>query len=563
MADKTIGGDRFSRILQLAQQHSLDEDGLAECESVIRKIEKDLNLLEFKYTRALRDKHILSSLLTKTSEDLKQSLDLEKKFIAIMSHEIRTPLNSIIGFLDLIRSTELTVEQGRFLRNAHLSANHLMSLISDILDLSKIEAAQLEMHEEQVVLEDLLLDSLSMVASRVKKEVELVRNIVELDYLVIGDPVRIKQVFVNLLGNAIKFTHSGYIKLSIISTEDFGSDRVRIDFCVEDTGIGIPADRIDSVFESFRQGHSSSYGGTGLGLYLSRSIARMMGGDITVESTEGRGSCFFVHLVLKKGARKEHMFHFRQKSIVVAGDRTMARDGILTYFREQGAIIHEIDVKNSADVIGFCTTSGPVNVLIANLDKLGDTALSLATLLKDAYPSMTVIGITSDKDQADIGKFDAILVKPLTYYKLARKINSLLVRTQESQGASRFQDMKVLVAEDVEVNIILAENMFDMYFGIHVDIARDGVEALEKATSKPYDLIFMDIQMPEMDGIEATKAIRERGITIPIAAMTADAFSDSVDRAFAAGMNDYITKPIRKEHLLKILEKVAHRDATG
>jgi two-component system, sensor histidine kinase and response regulator len=536
----------------------MSDEARAELAGLVKQVERELSLLDFKHNRALRDKHVLSSLLTNTSEDLKQSLDLEKRFIASMSHEIRTPLNSIIGFLDLLGATPINDEQSGFLRSAQVSADHLISLISDILDLSKIEAAQLEVQEEEVAIEDLLLESLAVVANRAKEGVRVVHDVVELDYFVLADPVRIKQIFINLLGNAVKFTTAGRIRLSTLGAEPVGPDKVRLTFGVEDTGIGIPADRIGSIFDSFRQGHGSSYGGSGLGLYLSRSMARMMGGDITVQSTEGVGSRFFVHVVLKKGNKKGNKFVFGQKRIMIA-DRALSGDTIPANLREQGAVVIETEFAKAIDVIKACgSTEWPVDVLVVDVDALGRSAHDLAALLKDAYPSMLIIGTTETKERRCSGPFDGFLGRPCTYYRLAKLMNELIERSMETEETTRFREMKVLIAEDVEVNILLAESMFEKYFGIRVDIARDGIEAVRKVVENPYDVVFMDIQMPNMDGIAAAQAIREKGIMVPMAAMTADAFSDSVERAQAAGMDHYVTKPIKREHLVRILEKV-HR----
>jgi signal transduction histidine kinase len=281
--------NRITRINHLTAQGSLSEKDKAEIRSLLRQAEKEWEIVEFKYNRAMKDKHVLSSLLTKTSEDLKQSLEAEKKFIASMSHEIRTPLNSIIGFVDLLKTTQLTDEQRDYLNNALVSADHLTALISNILDVSKIEAGQMEAIEEEFSLEDVLMECLIIISSRVKKGVELLHELPECDFFVIGDPVHIKQVFVNLLGNAAKFTKEGHIKLSLSKFEDVDGDSVKFTLRVKDTGLGIPRTHTKSIFSPFTQVHDSKSGGTGLGLYLSNCFIKMMGGEIEVESTYGIG----------------------------------------------------------------------------------------------------------------------------------------------------------------------------------------------------------------------------------------------------------------------------------
>jgi signal transduction histidine kinase/CheY-like chemotaxis protein len=547
---------KLARIADIAARHGFGEEDAKEIVSLIRQIERETNLLEFKYNRVMRDKHVVSSLLTKTSEDLKQALESEKKFVASISHEIRTPLNSIIGFVDLLKTTKLSGEQKAFLGNALASADHLMSLINDILDLSKIEAGQLEAHEEEIFIEDILMESISMVATRVKDGVRILYDVPELDYLLCGDPVRIKQIFVNLLANAVKFTEKGNIKLRLIGSESVDSRKMRMTWCVEDTGIGIPADRISTIFDSFKQGHDYGYGGTGLGLYLSRSIARLMGGDITVESKVTVGSKFYVHLILSRGRSKEQKFSFHQKRIMIVGDGKSSGYSLSAKFRRQGAVVIDREFEKPLDIAKyFASTDSPIDVLVMDLDVFGNRSLSLASLLRDAYPDLVIIGTTENRGQGQGEMIDRVIARPYTYYRLAEVVNNLLVRSRADVRKSTLSHMKVLLAEDVEVNALLAKSMFEKYFDIRLDLARDGVEALEKVMKNDYDLVFMDIQMPNMDGFAAAKAIREKGIAVPIAAMTADAFSDSVELARKAGMDDYITKPIKEESIRKVLER--------
>ncbi len=388
--------------------------------------------------RAEADLKQKSEELVKVSEDLRHALESQKRFLASMSHEIRTPLNSIIGFGDILSTTSLDAHQRQLLQYTQKSADHLLSLICDVLDVSKIDAGQLDLKTESFDLRELLMECMTAISSRLNKAVEFLSDIPEMDFHVMGDPMRIKQVFLNLLGNAAKFTERGFIKLSMVVQDGIYSGTSVFKFCVEDTGRGIPADKMHHLFVPFKQMHSSKYGGTGLGLYLSRSFVRLMGGDIEVISKEGVGTKFYVSFVL-------------------------------------------------------------------------------GTIQKP-----------SKKDTAS--------------------------RRWEA-AADRFSALKVLVVEDVEINILLAQAMLQTFFSIRPDVAQNGREALEMVKKTTYDIILMDVQMPEMDGIEATQEMRKSGIKAPIIAVSANALSVDVNNSLAAGINDYITKPVKKEAIESIFEK--------
>ena len=550
---------RIARIDYLTSHDHLTEEARSEIRSLLREAEKEWALVDFKYQRALRDKQVLSSLLTKTSEDLKQSLEVEKRFIASISHEIRTPLNSIIGFIDLLKTKELTDEQKVFLRNVSLSADHLMSLISNVLDVSKIEAGQLEAREEEFSLEDVLMDCLVMVSTRVKQDVKLIHELPELDFFVVGDPVHIKQIFVNLLSNAAKFTERGYIKLSLDQFEEVDGVKVKLTVRLLDTGIGIPETHIQRIFLPFVQAHKSKYGGTGLGLYLSSSLAKMMGGNIEVESVYGKGSLFTVHMVLKRGGVKENKFAFNDTTIVLVENDEQQCFDLHQKLLMNGAAVLIPEFTRPADILNFCISAGAnANLTILSLDIFHGLSCALVSLLKDALPEMRILGMTAHAHVTCPQAMDGMLRKPFTYYQLAEFVNKLCYVSDPLPTPSSYKGMKVLLAEDVDANVELAEAMFDEYFGIHIDVARDGLEVVEKVMNKAYDIIFMDIQMPKMDGITATQTIRTKGIKTPIAAMTADVFSDSMEKARKAGMNDYVTKPIKKEQLERVLCRFAY-----
>lgn len=307
--DITSAFNDFKANLQNIEDKTLQETLGIE----LKKLQKSVDKLQFNALRAQKDKEMMSSLLKKTSDDLNASLSAEKKFLASMNHEIRTPLNAINGFIELLRKTSLNTKQREFVSNIYVSSDHLLSLINDVLDVSKIEAGQMELTESEVDLEALLMETVMLTSARVKAGVELKIEIPELDFLVNIDALRFKQIFVNLLSNAAKFTKKGFIKLSLDEIKEQADDKVWMKFCVQDSGIGIPKEKVPQLFTAFSQAHSSSHGGTGLGLYLSKSIASVMGGTISLESIEGEGSTFFIEVLLTKGIQRSEQYDFKDK----------------------------------------------------------------------------------------------------------------------------------------------------------------------------------------------------------------------------------------------------------
>ncbi|MFO0753863.1 MAG: ATP-binding protein [Thermodesulfovibrionales bacterium] len=425
------GNERETHRLHLEETVSLRT---AELEAANRRLQEELSE-RIRTAEELKGK---TEELAQTSEDLRFSLESEKRFLTIMSHEIRTPLNAVIGFTDILLTTTLDDYQSRLLSNSQKSAHHLLSLINDMLDVSKIEAGQLELKSDYFNLAELLEECLTIVSSSSARKVEWIHAVPPMDFFVRGDSLRIKQIFLNLLGNAAKFTEQGHIRLFEVSRTEAPSGGTIFLFCVEDSGVGIPRERIGSLFAPFRQVHSLNYGGTGLGLYLSRSLARMMGGDITVESSEGKGSNFYVGLTLQTAPK-------------------------------------------------------------------------------------TAPGKKEHQDEHSLKE--------------------------------RYRHLRILVAEDVEMNVLVIKELFRRFFSIEPDIARDGNEAVAMACAGRYDLIFMDIQMPHLDGIAAARAIRAAGVATPIVALSAHALSDDIESARRSGMDDYITKPVKRDNIGRMLRK--------
>ena len=485
----------------------------------------------------------------------RRSVESQKRFLASVSHEIRTPLNSVIGFVDILRSTPLTEQQRRYVDNAFISSQHLLALVSDVLDLSKVEADQLEIGDEELDLEDVLLESLVMASTRVRAEVSLEYRIADLAMLVRGDPVRLKQIFVNLLGNAAKFTEKGHIRLSLAEPEVAPDGELRLSVSVDDSGVGIASDKLEGLFAPFRQAHGARYGGTGLGLYLSRSFARRMGGDIEVASELGRGSRFTVRLALRRGGpRGCDVSLDGRAALVVSDDEELARMLEERLGGVGARVIRPAEPAVAAVLRACLDAPEPPDTIVLDLDFSGRSRC-LAGVLRELYPAARMVGLATPTDSAE-APVDALLVKPFGFHRLLR----LLAAPDVAVAAARVPDLrgiKVLVVEDVEMNIGLLQEAFQIWFGIGFVVARDGEEAVEKVRTQPFDLVLMDLQIPRLDGVAATRAIRALGIHVPIVALSANALSEDVERATAAGMDGYITKPVRRVDLERVLKRHA------
>jgi signal transduction histidine kinase/CheY-like chemotaxis protein len=481
----------------------------------------------------------------------------QRRFLATMSHEIRTPLNAVVGFVDLLREAPLGERERRFAENASLSAQHLLALVSEVLDFSKMEADQLELHVEEVDLEEVLLEAVTMVSGRVRPAVELSYLLADLDCYVLGDPLRIRQIVVNLLGNAAKFTEEGFVRLEMAAAEDFDGARVAIEVAVEDSGVGIPDDKLGQLFQPFKQAHGGAYGGTGLGLFLSRGLARLMGGDVEVSSTEGLGSRISARLVLGRG---------RPRGVpdALAGRRVLA----LTQDEELARLFDDrfrgsrtaVLTPPSADpegVVQAALDAGGIDAVVLDFETCPD-APAVAAGLRAALADTPLVGLSgaSSSDPGD-ELVDVSLPKPFSFHRLTKLLADLVVSRGGAGGAPDLaaSGMKVLVVEDVEMNVQLMRALFQSAFGFNFTVAADGLDAVEKVVHAAFDLVFMDLQLPHLDGIEATRRIRALGISVPIVALTANALAEDMDRARAAGMNGYVTKPVRRADLERELRR--------
>ncbi|MDQ3563031.1 MAG: response regulator [Pseudomonadota bacterium] len=511
---------------------------------------------------------------------------VKTEFLASMSHEIRTPLNAIIGMGELLSETPLTRVQKRYVGVFKKAGEALLALVNEILDLSKIEAGQLDLEEIPFNLRTLIEETVDIHALRAdEKNLELLCHIgTDVPAQVKGDAARLRQILLNLVGNAIKFTQKGEVVVKVSPNPDI-SDPYRLLFSVEDTGIGIPADKIDTIFDSFSQADSSTtrqYGGTGLGLTISKRLVELMGGRIRAESVEGKGSVLSFAITLgsvpEPQARiaTDAFFSLKEVRVLIIDDNSTNRLILREVLSAQGALVSE--AHGGAEGIKLfreaSRTGQDYAVVITDCRMPEVDGFAVVEALRTAGGwCKTILMVSSSQLSSDMSTASALgigayLIKPVKSVELIKAINVAMLKTlDETQDhivttpslARRAENLPILLVEDTPDNRLLIK-AYLRKTPYKIEEAENGSVALQKFKARAYGLVLMDIQMPVMDGHQATRAMREweteqgRAPT-PIIALTAHAIKQEMDKSITAGCTAHLIKPIKKETLLQIVQK--------
>lgn len=552
--------------------------------NIEKELQQSRDELEMRVEERTRELADINTQLDLALVNATEAVQSKSMFLANMSHEIRTPMNGIFGMLDLLKQEQLDSGQLELVNTAYNSAQTLLTILNDILDFSKIEAGKLELEHIDFAIADTIDDVSALFAQRAQdKNIEIINDIpVDLPHFTIGDPTRLRQILSNLINNAIKFTEQGEIVVKV-RVQEQDDKFITLCFEISDTGIGIDKDRIDTIFESFSQADGSTtrqYGGTGLGLSISTQLARLMGGDIGVNSIAGEGSTFWFTIRLEHSDIDIASFDsgdlLAQQKVLIVDDNATNRLILEKQLQSWGASSFDsIDSAETAlQLILEASLKKPYTIVLLDMMMPVMDGLTLASKIVDSdieqEPHMIMLTSMSgacSKEVLNENHITACLTKPVRQSLLYDNIINLcgkdhLIHVPTSKASSDdfdYSHLRILLVEDNKINQKVALAFLQQY-SANIDIANNGREAVELYSNNSYDIIFMDCQMPVMDGFESTSIIREIEeqndmSRVTIIAMTANAMKGDKERCIEAGMDDYISKPYKISDINDILSK--------
>ena len=543
----------------------------ADLKKVISDKEQ-LEQLTKKLTRvnkSLEEEKEKSRRLLKKAEE---SARIKSEFMAVMSHEMRTPLNAVTGFTDILLDDSLSGEQREMLNTIKRSSDGLLDVINDVLDLSKLEAHAMEVEAIEFDLEDVAYDAADIARSKVSTQrVEINVDLCNIYSKIVGDSTKIRQILINLLGNAIKFTEEGEVLLKVENLlED--EEYIHLELKVKDTGIGMTEAQCEKIFKPFQQADSSTtrkYGGTGLGLSISKGMVEAMGGQLLVKSTVDVGTEFYFELRFKKATK----FKGRKRVVVEGSGKTLIIDDnensrkVLRYHLEKmGLTVEDYSGYDNAvkKIAGKTFDIAFIDLMMPGKDGFEVLKLFKEASIAKKYIAQTAMVRPQLKGRIKESIFDTYLSKPVRPETLNRIVSEVFQTTKEAnsqQPESEFKGiaLDILVAEDNPINQTLIKKVLGK-MGHNVVIAEDGQQAIDELHKAKYDIVLMDMLMPVMDGITATEEIRKLSQfkDLPIVAMTANAMSEYKNKCIDAGMNDFVSKPVRREKLWQLFNEYCY-----
>ena len=528
----------------------------------IRSFENKYHQLHKKYKVTNENKLTISHLLTEVNAELEASLSNEKRFIASVSHELRTPLTAILGYGELLDDTALNNKQKRYLDSMVQSSNHLLSLVSDLLDVAKIGDNKIEISPKEVELDDVLNDCANLIRSRVAKDVDFIVDIPMLEYTINADDKRIKQIFINLLSNAAKFTKKGSIRFYVKKLEELDNNRIKVIANVDDTGDGIPDEVAETLFNPFQSTDKTQ--GTGLGLYISQEISHLMDGEITVESKKGVGSRFEVTFIVERANKKEIGKTLKGANIMMFSARDTFVEKVSKEFLNLGVNFQNHDIINgdiTASLVQMVASGRFYDMAVFDTDIFKNHTIDIAGTLRAINPDIKLVVLIEGENDKNFSDFDMMINKPILHQRFIKQIEEVYSREFfESNKEVDYSGLNILIVEDVDLNREYEKEMLNNFFSIECDTAENGLIAVEKVKKNNYDAVLMDMRMPVMNGLEATKKIREFDKKLPIICMSANVYKEDKLAAEESGMNDFIEKPLEKKDIESKLIKLLNNE---